>query len=131
MGLGPSKVPWITLVAGLTGATCGFSLQTWVHSMAYPLMHSGKPYFSWPAFVPVTFEPGILFAAFGTVFGMLLLNGLPRHNHPAFQSERFKRVTDDKFFVLIEAKDPKYSETGTEELLKELGATHVEYLDEE
>ena len=131
MGLKPSKVPWITLIAGLTGASCGFALQTWVHTIAYPIIHSGKPHFSWPAFIPITFEPGILFAAFGTVFGMLALNGLPRHNYPAFNAKRFKRVTDDKFFVLIEAADPKYGHESTQVLLKELGATHVEIVEEE
>src|SRR6185436_17891428 len=68
MGLRRSPLPWIVLVMGLTGAALGFALQAWVHTRAYPLVISGKPYFSWPAFIPITFEVGVLFAAFGAVF---------------------------------------------------------------
>src|SRR5205814_7118573 len=81
MGLRRSPLPWIVLVTGLAGAIGGFGLQWWVHASAYPLVISGKPYFSWPAFIPITFELGVLFAAFGAVIGMLALNRLPMHNH--------------------------------------------------
>ena len=94
MGLSRSKLPWLILVCGLTGATCGFLLQTWVATTAYPVIISGKPFFSWQAFVPVTFELGVLLSAFGAVFGMLGLNRLPMWYHSLFNSERFHRFSD-------------------------------------
>ncbi|TNE50598.1 MAG: DUF3341 domain-containing protein [Deltaproteobacteria bacterium] len=126
MGIPNSKVPWISLVGGLTGASGGFFMQWWMSSVDYPLIISGKPLFSWPAFVPVTFELGILLAAFGAVFGMLALNRLPQPYHPLFQSKNFERVTDDKFFVAIEANDPQFDPEATAEFLKSLGATNIE-----
>ena len=92
MGLRRSPLPWIVLVMGLTGAALGFVLQWWVHTSAYPLVISGKPFFTWPAFIPITFEVAVLFGALGAVFGMLGLNRLPMHHHPLFQSKVFERV---------------------------------------
>ena len=129
MGLRRSPLPWIVLVMGLTGLALGFLLQWWVHTRAYPLVISGKPYFSWPAFIPVTFEVGILFAALGAVFGMLGLNRLPMHHHPLFRSKVFERVTDDAFFISIEAWDPKFDPSATRSLLESLGARSVELLE--
>ena len=82
MGLKPSKLPFLVLATGLTGAGAGFGLQSWVHVMAYPLIISGKPLFTWPAFVPVTFELGVLGAALGAVLGMFAFNKLPTY-HPS------------------------------------------------
>jgi len=104
-------------------------LQTWVHTEAYELVISGKPYWAWQAFIPVTFECGVLFASFGAVFGMFILNGLPTLDHPVFGSERFAKVTDDKFFISIQAADPRYDAEGTKQLLEQAGATHVESLE--
>jgi hypothetical protein len=101
-------------VAGLTGAAGGFGLQWWVHASAYPLVISGKPYFSWPAFIPITFELGVLFAAFGAVLGMLGLNRLPMHHHPLFHSKVFERVTDDAFFISLESCDPRFGPSASE-----------------
>ena len=129
MGLKASKLPWIVLGAGLTGAGLAFFMQTWISTIAYPLIISGKPYFSWQAFIPVTFELGVLFAAFGAVFGMMALNGLPMLWHPLFRSRRFERVTDDTFFISIESTDPKFDAKQTLELLREIGATHVELVE--
>lgn len=129
MGLKRSKLPFIVLGAGLTGAGLIFFFQTWISTIAYPLIISGKPYFSWQAFVPVTFEIGVLFAAFAAVFGMMALNGLPMLWHPLFRSRRFERVTDDKFFISIESTDPKFDATQTVEFLREAGATHVELVE--
>ncbi len=126
MGMKRSVLPWIVLAMGLTGAAAGFALQTWVHSLGYPLVISGKPFFSWPAYVPVTFELGVLFGALGAVFGMLALNQLPMHYHPLFHSARFEKVTDDSFFVSIEVRDPRFDATATRRLLEDLGARHVE-----
>ena len=129
MGLRRSPLPWIVLVMGLTGAALGFVLQWWVHASAYPLVISGKPFFSWPAFIPITFEVAVLFAALGAVFGMLGLNRLPMHHHPLFQSTLFERVTDDAFFISIESWDPRFEPSATRTLLESLGARRVELLE--
>jgi hypothetical protein len=129
MGLRRSPLPWIVLGMALLGATLGFGLQWWVHASAYPLVISGKPYFAWPAFIPITFEVAILFAALGAVFGMLGLNKLPMHYHPLFQSRVFERVTDDAFFISIESWDPRFDASGTRTLLESLGARNVELLE--
>ena len=129
MGLRRSLLPWIVLAAGLTGAAGGFVLQWWVHVFAYPLVISGKPFFSWPAFIPITFEVAILFAALGAVFGMLGLNRLPMHHHPLFKSKVFERVTDDGFFISIESWDPRFDSSTTRKLLESLGARRVELLE--
>lgn len=129
MGLPRSPLPWIILVMGLAGALVGFGLQWWVHASAYPLVISGKPYFAWPAMVPITFELSILFAALGAVFGMLGLNRLPMHHHPLFQSKVFERVTDDAFFISIESWDPRFDASGTGKLMESLGARSVELLE--
>lgn len=129
MGLPRSPLPWIVLVMGLTGAALGFGLQWWVHSSAYPLVISGKPFFAWPAMIPITFEVGVLFAAFGAVFGMLGLNKLPMHHHPLFQSKLFERVTDDAFFISIESWDPRFDASATAQMLKSLGARNVELVE--
>ena len=117
MGMKPSSVPWIALVSGLSGASFGFLLQTWVSVSAWPLVISGKPLFSWQAFVPVTFECGVLAAALGALGGMLYLNRLPMHHSPLFESSRFEAASDDKFFISIEASDPSFDEAQTESFL--------------
>ncbi len=129
MGLKRSPLPWIVLVLGLTGAAVGFGLQWWVHVVAYPLGSSGKPYFAWPAFIPITFEVAVLFAALGAVFGMIGLNRLPMHHHPLFKSKVFERVTDDAFFISIESWDPKFDASNTRVLLQSLGARNVELVE--
>jgi hypothetical protein len=131
MGLGRSLLPWIVLVFALLGAAVGFGLQSWVHSVAYPLVISGKPFFAWPAYIPVTFEAAILGGAVGAVFGMLHLNRLPRHHHPLFDSARFERVTDDRFFISIEARDERFNPSATPELLRGAGASRLEWLSRE
>src|SRR5688572_4819595 len=131
MGLRRSPLPWIVLGMGLTGAALGFVLQWWVHASAQPLVISGKPYFAWPAMIPVTFELGVLFAALGAVFGMLALNRLPMHNHPLFRSKVFERVTDDAFFISIESWDPRFDPSATGKLLESLGARSVELVESE
>jgi hypothetical protein len=130
MGMTRSKLPFIVLVLGLGGAATGFLLQTWVHSAAYPLTISGKPHFAWQAYVPITFELGVLGGALAAVFGMLGLNQLPRHNHPLFESERFARFSDDTFFISIESADPMFDPAATSRLLTSVGASHVELIEE-
>jgi hypothetical protein len=126
MGLGPSLIPWIVCVLGFSGAALGFGLQYWTSVIEYPLIISAKPFNSYPAFVPVTFEVGILLGSFGAVFGMLGLNKLPQLYHSLFNSKRFARVTDDRFFISIESRDPRYDAEDTVGLLQSTGAVAVE-----
>ena len=126
MGLPASRLPWIVLIMGLAGAASAMALQWWVHTQAYPLVISGKPLFSWQAFVPVTFEVGVLFGALGAVLGMLAMNRLPMHHHPLFDVGRFERASDDRFFITIEAWDRRFDARATKGLLESTGAIHVE-----
>jgi len=126
MGLGRSRVPWVTLVFGLSGALGGFTLQLWANGIAYPLLISGKPVFNWQPYIPITFELGVLLAALSTVVAMLAFNQLPMLFHPLFNSRRFERVTDDGFFISIEAWDPQFDATQTARFLTQIGATDVE-----
>jgi len=137
MGQSPTRLPWIVLAGGLTGLIAGLGLTWWTNSTGFPVPYavqgspfliSGKPIFSLPANIPVIFETTILLAAFGAVFGMLLLNRLPRLYHPLFRRERFRRVTQDRFFVVIEADDPRFDQTTTPEMLHRLGADTVEHV---
>ncbi|RMG21069.1 MAG: DUF3341 domain-containing protein, partial [Deltaproteobacteria bacterium] len=119
--------PWIVLVCALTGTAGGFLLQWWVSVVEYPLIISGKPFWSWPAFVPIAFELTILGGALGSVLGMLALNRLPRWYHPLFESEAIARATDDGFFLSIEAADPTFDLEKTRALLEErAGAKAIE-----
>ncbi len=129
MGLKASRLPFFVLATGLGGAGAGMLLQWWVHTHAYPLIISGKPLFSWPAFVPVTFELGVLGAAAGAVFGMLAINQLPMLFHPLFGSKQFERVSDDGLFISIEAWDPQFDAERTSRFLEELGALDIELIE--
>ncbi|KAA3615296.1 MAG: DUF3341 domain-containing protein [Calditrichaeota bacterium] len=129
MGLRQSKLGFIAGIAGLIGCIGGFGLQGWVSAIEYPLVISGKPFFSFAAFVPVAFELTILFAAIATVFGMFHLNRLPQLFHNVFYSEQFAKVTDDGFMVSIEAGDPKFDETKTKEFLTSIGGTSLEIIE--
>jgi hypothetical protein len=131
MGLRRSPVGWFVLTLGLGGAAAGMLLQWWVSTTAYPLVISGKPLFSWPAFVPIMFECGVLGGAVGAIAGFLALARLPRHHHALFNSARFERATDDAFFLSVEAADPKFDRAATPALLTRLGARHVEVVGDE
>jgi len=127
MGAPRSKVPWISLVLALFGGTIpAFALQSWVAVEASRQVISGKPMLSWQAFIPVTFEVSVLMGAIGALVGMLMINRLPQLYHSLFRSERFERVTDDKFFISIESRDPKFDAEGTAEFLRGIGSGHVE-----
>lgn len=102
-------LPVIIFCGGLIGAITGFGFQSWVNIVDYPLNVGGRPDFSWISFIPVTFECTVLFAAFSAVFGMLILNGLPKPYHPVFNVERFALASSSRFFFCIKKKDPKFA----------------------
>ncbi len=109
LGIRRSILPLLVFAGGITGLLSGVALQVFVHYIDYPLNIGGRPYISIPSFVPPAYELTILLAGFTAVFGMLFLNGLPRPYHPVFNVPRFALATREKFFLLIEAADPKYS----------------------
>jgi len=131
MGVGRSNVPRFTLAGGLTGFTTGLLLVWYMNSYDYPLIVGGKPFFS-PIFpFPVFYELTILFSAFGTLFGMFFLNGLPRHNHPVFEHPNFGRTGDDKYMIVIEVEDPKFDDDETGNFLKSVGGKSVTMIKED
>jgi hypothetical protein len=121
-----SKVPLVCLVGGILGALGGFALAYWTSAIDYPLNIGGKPYNSWPAFIPVIFECTVLLASFSAGIGMLLLNRLPEPYHPVFNVESFRRhASRDGYFLAVEASDPKFDEPAVRELLAATGAREV------
>jgi hypothetical protein len=128
MGLKRSPLGWMVGLAALIGTSGALALQWWTSTIDYPLNISGKPLFSYQAYVPVTFALGVLFSAVAALIGMLALNGLPRYHHPVFFSKKFSRVTDDGFFISIEADDSKFDEKQTAEFLRSIGGLDVEVL---
>ncbi|MCB9837782.1 MAG: DUF3341 domain-containing protein [Phycisphaeraceae bacterium] len=131
MGLPRSKVGWIVITGACTGLLIAVLLQWWTSAVDYPITVAGKPFWAWEQFTPIMFELAVLVSAFGAIFGMLALNGLPRLSHPLFDSERFLRASDDAFFIAIESKDARYSETATRSLLESAGATSIELIQED
>ncbi len=117
LGFHKTRVPLVTLVGGILGGLTAYLLQYWINKIAYPLNIAGRPLHSWPAFIVVTFELTILFGGIACLFGMLALNGLPMPYHPVFNVERFNSASRDRFFLCIEATDPKFELTSTREFL--------------
>lgn len=115
------KLPAVVLGGGILGGLAGYALCYWCSVIAYPLNVGGKPFHSAPAFIVPTFETTILFAAFAAVLGMLGLNGLPMPYHPVFNAPRFAMASRDRFFLCIEAKDPKFDHDDTWAFLTKLG----------
>ena len=120
-----TRLPWLVMGGGIAGMATGFALQYWASVIAYPLNIGGRPMASWPAFIIPSYELTILFAALTAVGGMIALNGLPMPYHPVFNVPAFARASQDKFFLAIEASDPKFDRTRTFEFLKSLGATEI------
>ncbi len=125
IGFHDRKLPLIVLCGGIIGGLSGFGLQYWVAAVAYPLNIGGRPYLSWPAFIPITFEMTILFAAISAVVGLMVLNRLPMPYHPVFNAPRFSAASRDRFFLLIESTDPKFDHLQTKKFLGDLHAREV------
>ncbi len=125
IGMHSDRVPLVVLVGGILGGLGGYMLQYWINVISYPVNVGGRPFHSWPAFIPVTFEMTILFAGLAGAFGMLALNGLPMPFHPLFNSSRFAFATRDRFFLCIEAADPKFDLVGVRTFLETLNPRSV------
>ena len=130
MGMPRSKVPRFSLAGGLTGFFTGMGFIAWLGLSEYPLVVGGKPLFS-PMFAfPVSYELTILFTAFATIGGMFFLNRLPMHYHPVMKAPQFVRAMDDRFYIVIEANDPKFNPAQTRALLEQAGGKDIAAIDE-
>ena len=130
MGIKGTQLPFIVLGGGLAGLAAGTLMQWWMNAVDYPFVISGKPLFGLPANIPVMFELTVLFSAFAAFFGMWGLNGMPRLYNPLFTNRRFRRATQDRFFIVIEARDPKFEARRTRDFLSSLGAGGGEEVNE-
>lgn len=129
MGLRRSIVPRISLAGGITGFCTGMTMIWWTGAYDYRLTVGGKPFFS-PMFAfPVSYELTILFTAFATIIGMFVLNGLPMHYHPVLKFDQIRRAMDDRFFIVIEARDPRYNLANTTALLAKAGGKEIKELE--
>ena len=130
MGLKNSKVGYISFTGAVLGYTTGMLMIWFLNAVDYPIIVGGKPMFSPFYAFPPSYELTILFTAFGSIFGMLFLNRLPKLYHPLLKNRRFARVTHDGYFLVIETTDPKYSEAETRKLLETTGSKHIEIVEE-
>ena len=140
MGLAPTRIGFISFVFGMIGVATAVFMMQYTNALSfdllnigagYPLIVGGKPPGAFPSMVPIMFELGVLLCGFATLFGLLGIIKLPRHNHPIFESNRFEAATDDKFFISIEADDGKFDLDRTKALLESTNPTHLELIEEE
>jgi hypothetical protein len=125
LGFKERWVSKIVLACGITGALGGWGLEYWTQAIDYPMNIGGRPYYAWVSFIPPAYETTILLSAIGAAVGMLILNGLPQPYHPVFNVPAFARASQDKFFLAIEATDPKFDAVATKEFLQGLHARQV------
>ncbi len=130
LGIKRSILPYLVFGGGILGLLLGMGLQYYTHVIEYPLIVGGRPHFSLPAFVPPAYELTILLASFAAVFGMLLLNGLPKPYHPVFNVPRFSLASREKFFLLIKSEDPKFDYEETKDFIESLSPQEVFDVDE-
>ncbi len=130
MGMGATHLPWLVLIAGVIGCFGSMFFMLWSNAIDYPFMISAKPFWSLQANVPVIFECTILLAGITAFVAVWHLSGLPKLHHPLFNSERFRRATTDRFFLVIESTDPQYEAGKTRDLIDSLGGMHVELIED-
>jgi hypothetical protein len=130
MGFRPTKLPLLVLAGGIIGGAAALATMWYSATIHYPLNVAGKPFASWPMFIPITFELAVLFAAFSAVFGMLGMNGLPMPYHPVFNAPRFAFASRDRFFLCIESSDAKFQEERVRAFLTDLGSKEVVAVEE-
>jgi hypothetical protein len=126
VGFTQNRVSLIVLIAGLLGAVSAFGMMYYATVIAYPINIGGRPLNSWPAYIPITFEVTILFAATAALVGMLVLNRLPKPYHPVFNTPGFERASRDRFFLCIEAEDEQFGPAETRRFLEGQGPVAVE-----
>ena len=140
MGLKPTRIGYISFIFGMLGLATAVFMMQYTNAFSfnllnigagYPLVVGGKPPGAFPSMVPIIFELGILLCGLSTLFGLLAIIKLPRHNHPIFESERFEAASDDKFFISIEAGDQKFNLDGTKALLEATDPISLELIEEE
>jgi hypothetical protein len=129
MGLRRSRLSFIVGACAAIGLSGAFLMQYWMSAVDYPLVLSGKPYNSFQSDTPVVFAIAVLLAAIAAFIGMLTLSGLPRHHHPAFNSEAFERFADDAFFISVDSTDPLFDTRKTSDFLLKIGGTGLEVLE--
>ena len=130
MGMRNSKVGWFSFLGGVTGYASGMLMIWWMNAADYAIPVGGKPMFSPYGAFPPSYELTILLGAFGALFGMLFLNRLPRLYHPLLKNRRFALASHDRFFIVIETSDPRYSEKETRKLLETAGSKHIEVVED-
>jgi hypothetical protein len=129
LGLRRTRLPLLVLLGGIGGGLGGYGLEYWTQAVAYPMNVGGRPFHSWPQFIPVTFETTVLGAALAAFVGMWALNRLPQPYHPVFNVPAFARASTDRFFLCIEATDPRFDRSATWRFLESLhpvGVSEVE-----
>lgn len=132
MGHPKTRLPYIVFVISMCGALAAWAMQYWITAVDYPgFTVQGKPFGAWEPFTMIIFEFGVLSAAFASLIGMLMLNGLPRWSHPLFSSERFLESSQGKLFIVIEANDPAFDPEETRRLLEETGGTEITLIEDE
>ena len=125
IGFHHTRLPAVVLCGGIAGCLGGYALQYWSSVIEYPVIVGGKPFHSWPSFIPVTFETTVLVAALSAVLGMLALNGLPMPYHPVFNVPEFALASNNRFFLCLEAEDDQFDPETSRRFLENLGPSGV------
>ncbi|MEL6330171.1 MAG: DUF3341 domain-containing protein [Planctomycetota bacterium] len=131
MGVKTTRLPYLVFGAALTGVAGAWLMQQFMNNWDYSFVVQGKPEGAWEPFLPIMFELGVLLSAFTALFGMLAFNGLPRFNHPLFNSDAFLKSSDNRFVIAVEADDKAFDPEQTRELLESVGASEIEIIEDE